>query len=405
MTSLNTPSRWLIATALIFTSCGPIATPIIGPGTTAPPPTVTTAPINPSTAPLQGLALTRLTTGLEWPVAATVAPSDGRLFVVEKEGFVRIVDGPTAHPTPFLDITDKVGDEHAEQGLVGLVFHPQYESNGRAFVYYTREDWSTALVEYTAGEDGDHLDPDSARILFTLDQPHPAHNGADLAFGPDGYLYVSLGDGGVTFEANAQQPHDIRGTILRLDVDSSAPYAIPPDNPFADGDAGAPEVWVYGLRNPWRFAIDQQTDQVFISDVGFERWEEVNVIDLAADGGSNFGWAVVEGPECFEAETCDRTDLIPPVLSVEHVRTCALIGGPVYRGAAIPELNGHYFYGDFCVGWVRSFLFVDGKITEETTWSDDFGEPGQITSFATDSNGEILILLQNGEIHRIDPVR
>ncbi len=404
MTSLITTSRWLIATALILTSCGPIATPVIGPGTTAPPPDVTTVPSD-AVAPLQGLALTRLTTGLEWPVAAAVAPGDSRLFVVEKEGFIRIVDGPTVHPTPFLDVTDKVKDEQAEQGLVGLVFHPQYESNGRAFVYYTREDWSTALVEYTVAEDGDHLDPDSARTLFTLDQPHPAHNGAHLVFGPDGYLYVSLGDGGVTFEANAQQPHDIRGTILRMDVDSSPPYAIPPDNPFADGEDGAPEVWVFGLRNPWRFAIDQQTNQVFISDVGFERWEEVNVVDLTSGGGSNFGWAVVEGLECFEAETCDRKGLTAPVIAVEHVRTCALIGGPVYRGAAIPELSGHYFYGDFCVGWVRSFLFEDGEVTDLTTWSDDFGEPGQITSFATDANGEILILLQSGEIHRIDPIR
>ena len=144
---------------------------------------------------------------------------------------------------------------------------------------------------------------------------------------------------------------------------------------------------------------------MFIADVGFERWEEVDVIDLATGGGSNFGWAVVEGPECYENAECDRSDFVDPIVTVEHVRTCAIVGGPVYRGAAIPELHGHYFYADYCVGWVRSLKYEEGAVTEETTWSDEFGEPGQITSFATDANGEILLLLQNGEIHRIDAVR
>lgn len=399
------PSILLVAlVAVLLTSCGPIATPAVGPGTTTPLGTTTTVAPTP-TAPLEGLQLTELTTGLVWPVAATSAPGDPRLFVVEKAGKIRVVDGSTIESTPFLDISEDVEDDWSEQGLVGLAFHPRYETNGRAFVYYTKEDWSTALVEYKVAEDRNHLDPDSARVILTLDQPHPAHNGSHLVFGPDGYLYLAMGDGGIQHEANAQDPHDLHGTVLRIDVDSLYPYAIPPDNPFVDGIDGAPEVWVYGLRNPWRITIDTATDQMYIADVGFERWEEINVVDLEDGGGSNFGWAVVEGPVCYDAPSCDRTGFVEPIQTVEHVRTCALIGGPVYRGGAIPELHGHYFYADYCVGWVRSFLLVDGAVTDLTSWSDQFGELGQITSFATDSSGEILLLLQSGDLLRIDPLR
>ena len=404
MIRLNSSRLLAIAATVLLTACGPIAIPAVGPGTTSFPNNTTTSVPAPTSA-LEGLTLTRLATGLEWPVAAATAPGDNRLFVVEKAGTIRIVDGPTVRAAPFLDVSEKVEDGWSEQGLIGLAFHPRYEDNGRVFVYYTREDWSTALVEYTVADDGDHLDPDSARVLLTLDQPHPAHNGAHLVFGPDGYLYVSMGDGGIEHEANAQNPHDLHGTILRLDVDSIPPYAIPPDNPFVDGVGGAPEVWVYGLRNPWRITIDPPTNQMYVADVGFERFEEINVVDFSGGSGNNFGWAVVEGPDCYDAPTCDRDGFVEPILELEHRRLCALIGGPVYRGRSIPELHGHYFYADYCVGWVRSFLFADGEITSKATWSNDFGEQGQITSFATDSNGEILLLLQSGEIHRIDPVR
>jgi glucose/arabinose dehydrogenase len=393
------------AAALLAASCGPIATPVIGPGTTEPLATTSTqSPVAPD-RPLQALKLTLLTSGLESPVAAATAPGDDRLFVAEKAGKIMIVDEGTIEPTPFLDITDKVDDEWSEQGLVGLVFHPRYESNGRVFVYYTRPDWSTALVEYRVADDGNHLDPDTARTLLELDQPHPAHNGADLQFGPDGYLYVTLGDGGINFQDNAQDPYDLHGSILRLDVDAAYPYAIPPDNPFADGTDGAPEVWVYGLRNPWRFWIDSPERRVYIADVGFERWEEIDVVDLDTAGGSNFGWPVVEGPICFEGDTCDRSGFVEPILTLEHVRLCAIIGGPVYRGPAIPELNGHFFYADYCVGWIRSLEYQNGAIVEEADWSGDFGQPGQITSLALDPRGEILVLVQTGELYRIEPVR
>lgn len=394
----------LATAAILLAACGPIATPVIGPGTTAPV-TIPSTVISQPAAPLRGLELTEIASGFDFPVDATVAPGDDRLYVVEKEGTIRILDGDRILSTPFLDITDKVTAAEAEQGLVGLAFHPDYAENGRAFVYYTRPDWSTALVEYHVSADSpDRLDPASARVVFTLDQPHPAHNGAQLTFGPDGYLYVSLGDGGVTFQANARNPHTWYGTVLRLDIDGGIPYAIPPDNPFVDGTDGAPEVWAYGFRNPWRVTIDPVEQVMYVADVGFEGWEEVDVIALD-DPGHDYGWPIVEGPECFEADTCDRTGLTEPVLTVEHKRACALVGGPVYRGEAIPELNGDYFYGDYCVGWIRSFHLINGKPTDVTTWSNRFGEPGQITSFATDASGEILVLLQSGEVLRIDPVR
>jgi glucose/arabinose dehydrogenase len=395
----------LIAGAVILlAACGPIAGPTIGPGPTAPVTIpATSAPSH--VAPLQDLTLTEVASGFDFPVDAAVAPGDDRLFVVEKEGRIRILDGDRILPDPFLDITDEVTAEEAEQGLVGLAFHPDYAENGRVFVYYTRPDWSTALVEYhVSSTDPDRIDPESARPIFTLAQPHPAHNGAQLAFGPDGYLYVSLGDGGVTFQRNARDPNTWYGTILRLDVDAAFPYAIPPDNPFVDGRHGAPEVWAYGFRNPWRVTIDPVGQVMYVADVGFERWEEIDVIGLD-DGGHDYGWPIVEGPECFEAESCDRTGLTEPTLTIEHQRACAVVGGPVYRGSAIPELTGDYFYGDYCVGWIRSFHLTDGAPADVTTWSSRFGEPGQITSFATDANGEILVLLQSGEILRIDPVR
>lgn len=395
----------VLVIALGLASCGPIATPVIGPGTTAPPPSFAFDEPDPPDQPLLGLALVSVVAGLNQPVAATSAPGDDRLFVAEKRGRIVIVDGSTVEPEPFLDLVDEVEDEGSEQGLVGLAFHPGYETNGRVFVFYTRHDWSVALAEYNVAEDGNHLDPDSARLVFELEQPHPAHNGADLQFGPDGYLYVTLGDGGITFQANAQNPHDLHGTIIRIDVDASHPYAIPPDNPFADGVDGAQEVWVYGLRNAWRLWIDARTNLAYIADVGFERWEEIDVVDLDAAAGSNFGWAIVEGPECFDAETCDRTGFVEPIATLEHRGLCALIGGPVYRGAAIPELRGHYFYADYCAGWVRSLLYEDGAIVDEVDWSADFGNAGQITSLAVDAAGEVLILLQSGEILRIEPVR
>lgn len=394
----------LAAVTALLAACGPIAAPLIGPGTTAPvtiPPTTVPEQV----APLRGLELTEVASGLEFPVDAAVAPGDDQLYVAEKNGTIRIIDGDRVLPTPFLDITDEVTAAEAEQGLVGLAFHPGYAENGRAFVYFTKPDWSTELVEYRMADgDPDRLDPASARVILRLTQPHPAHNGAQLVFGPDGYLYVSLGDGGVTFQANARDPHSWYGTVLRLDVDSGEPYAIPPDNPFADGKDGAPEVWAYGFRNPWRITIDPVEQVMYVADVGFERWEEVDVIALN-DPGHDYGWPIVEGPECFEADSCDQNGLTAPVLTVEHRRACALVGGPVYRGKAIPELTGDYFYGDYCVGWIRSFRLADGQPTEETTWSNRFGEPGQITSFATDAAGEILVLLQSGEVLRIDPVR
>jgi glucose/arabinose dehydrogenase len=223
-----------------------------------------------------------------------------------------------------------------------------------------------------------------------------------LQFGPDGMLYVALGDGGGIADqyGNGQAIDTLLGAILRISVDGPEPYAVPADNPFVDDDEGAPEIWVYGLRNPWRFWIDDGV--LYIGDVGQETWEEVDVVPLYSPG-ANFGWSVMEGDECFEADDCDSDGMVPPLLQYGHGEGCAVIGGVVYRGAAIPELTGHYFYGDFCRNRIRSFRFVDGAVDDPRDWSDDLDGIGQLLSFGTDSNGEIYMSTGTGAVYRLAP--
>jgi hypothetical protein len=192
---------------------------------------------------------------------------------------------------------------------------------------------------------------------------------------------------------------------VRIDVDGARPYAIPPDNPFADGSGGAPEVWGYGLRNPWRFSIDEPTGRVYIADVGQYDYEEIDVVPTTA-GGANFGWPVVEGPQCFADPACDPGQFVAPVHALAHENLCAIVGGGVYRGGRIPELAGHYFYGDFCVGWIRSLLVdEDGTVAEIRDWTEDLGTIGKITTFGVDGAGEILVATREGDLFRIVPER
>jgi glucose/arabinose dehydrogenase len=338
---------------------------------------------------------------IDRPLAIAAPRGDDRVFVAQREGTIEVVsaDGEI-QPEPFLDLSDRVGANGIEQGLLGLAFHPGYEENGRLFVYFTDENDDTRLAEYTTTADPAFADPESYRELLLLDQPTDRHNAGMLEFGPDGYLYVAVGDGGDGGH-NGQKPDTLFGTILRIDVDGGDPYLIPADNPFVGG-GGAPEVWAYGLRNPWRFAIDHESRLMYIADVGQQDWEEIDVVALD-EGGANFGWAYREGSRCFSSPECEETETILPVVEYGHQDGCSVTGGYVYRGDAIPELRGTYFYSDWCTGWVRSFRYDDGEAVDLEEWSDL--NPGQVNTFGVDSSGELYIGTWGGEVWKLVPVR
>jgi hypothetical protein len=308
---------------------------------------------------------------------------------------------------PFLDLRDRVGSNGIEQGLLGLAFHPEYATNGRLFVYHVDTSGNRQLSEYTVSDDPNRADRDSEKVIFELPQPAASvdirHYAGAVHFGPDGYLYVSLGDG-ADGKNQGQDPNTMYASIVRLDVDSGDPYTIPPTNPFVGG-GGAAEVWAYGLRNPWRFSIDAAAELLFVADVGQSNWEEVDVVPLG-EGGYNFGWPVTEGNHCFSPADCDMTGITLPVFEYDHSnRSCSITGGFVYRGSAIPEVAGHYFYADWCGLWVRSFRYETGAVVDEQDWSDDLVEAGQINSFGVDGFGELYIANFEGTIARIVPVR
>ena len=370
---------------------------------TSRPPTTTTTTL----APLQTLAYeTVVSEGIEQPVAMVTAPGDPRLYIVERRGVIKIYDPRIGLlDAPFADLRERVGASGIEMGLLGLAFHPEYVANGRFFVYYTDPSTDSHLVELAASSKRDAADPGFNVGLLHFEQPTNRHNGGMLQFGPDGYLWLSLGEGGKASE-HAQHPETLLASILRLDVDDvslDAAYAIPRDNPFADGIGGAPEVWAYGLRNPWRFSIDSLTRLLYISDVGQAAWEEIDVVSIDDHSGHNFGWLPMEGFECF-LSNCNPGDFTLPVLVYDHSEGCSITGGHVYRGPAIPELAGHYLYSDWCSGFLRSITIVDGE-TAEFDWTDRVGVAGQITAFGVDADGEIYILTWAGEILKLVAVR
>lgn len=370
----------------------------------APPPSVVEAPPEPGPGGV-ALRLQIVADHLEAPVAVATPTGDDRLFVAQKNGEVRVVVGGRLLEEPFLDLTHAVNSDGIERGLLGLAFHPHYADEGRLFVDYTARNGDTRVVEFRADRsDPNRADPDSARIVLAVPQPQQFHNGGMLQFGPGGHLYVGMGDGGGIGDefGNAQRNDILLGSILRIDVDRATPYGIPADNPFAEG-GGAPEVWMYGLRNPWRFWIDAAEGLLYVGDVGQFSWEEIDVVPVAA-AGTNFGWPVMEADTCYDAEECDEDGLHLPTIVYGRNPGCAVIGGVVYWGEAIPEMRGHYFYGDFCDGFVRSFRFEDGAATLQRDWSEAFGEVGQILSFGTDGAGEIYVATAS-TVYRIEAAR
>ncbi|MGH7658033.1 MAG: PQQ-dependent sugar dehydrogenase, partial [Gemmatimonadales bacterium] len=306
-------------------------------------------------------------------------------------------------PAPFLDITGLVGSSGTEQGLLGIAFDPDYEANGRFVVNYTDRNGDTRIVSFNVSSDPDVADPQSATLILSVDQPFSNHNGGGLEFGPDGFLYIGLGDGGSGGDPGnrGQDRATLLGKLLRIDLDGGTPYAIPASNPFADSAGQKGEIWAWGLRNPWRFAFDRANGNLYIADVGQSEREEVNVA-ANSDGGENYGWRIMEGNSCFSATSCDRTGLTLPVLDYSHDDGCSITGGYVYRGNTVPELAGRYFYADYCGGWVRSFTFSNGQATDQREWPQ-LDPGGAITSFGQDAAGELYILVSGGTVYRIVP--
>ena len=345
--------------------------------------------------PLQGLAAELVADGFDQPILVTSVPGTSAMIVVERKGIVRVVNSGEIQPEPFLDLTDHLLSSSIEQGLLGFAFHPNYEQNGRLFAYWTDPEGDSVLAEFKS-QGANPPAIETLKVILQVDQPAQRHNAGMIEFGPEGLLYLSLGDGG-SGGSTAQDTSNLLGSIVRIDVDTADPYAIPDGNPFGD------EIWVYGLRNPWRFTIDDQTRRVYIGDVGQDSAEEINVVDL--DGaGTNFGWAQAEGSRCFKSG-CDLDAYTGPIVQYSHDLGCSVTGGVVYRGGALPELVGHYFFADWCQDLVVSFRYDDGKPADRLDWGTDLAALGQVTSFGVDADGEMHTVNWDGELHKIIPIR
>jgi len=329
---------------------------------------------------------------LDHPVyVAHAGDGSGRLFVVEQPGRIRIVKQGRLLDAPFLDISDRIR-YGGEQGLLGLAFHPAYKKNGRFVVNYVRRsDGSTVIAEFQVSSDHDRSQA-SEKQLLVVAQPYPNHKGGMVEFGPDGFLYIALGDGGSGGDPGdrGQNTKELLGKLLRVDVDHGTPYAIPKGNPFAGG-GGRPEIFAYGLRNPWRFSFDRQTGELWAADVGQHAWEEIDVVKR----GGNYGWRIMEGAHCFlPRDGCARDGLVPPIAEYGHDKgRCSITGGYVYRGVRLPALHGIYLYGDFCSGEI--FALVEGS--QQIVLTTGL----QIASFGQDQEGELYVVGHGGTIHRI----
>ncbi len=360
------------------------------------------------------LAQTPLTTtvvqsGFTSPLYITSPLGDfERIFVVEQGGAIKIIKNGNLLPNPFLSLSAKVSC-CGERGLLGLAFHPNYFSNGYFFVNYTNTAGNTVLARYQVSDNPDLADT-AGLILLSINQPFSNHNGGWIGFGPDdGYLYIATGDGGSAGDPqnNGQKGSTLLGKILRIDVDTAAGYKIPADNPFGGSAEFKEEIWDYGLRNPWRCSFDRLTGDFYIADVGQNAWEEVNFEPDTSSGGVNYGWRLKEGTHCFNPPAnCDALGLTTdPIHEYPHTDGCSVTGGYLYRGCAIPDLRGTYFFGDYCSGTVWSFRY-DGTDTSE--FQDRTSELGvgffNISSFGEDGKGELYIVgHNNGTVYKIVP--
>ncbi len=338
--------------------------------------------------------------GLARPIGLTNAgDGSGRLFVVEQSGVIRVIRGNDLLPDPFLDISGQVSC-CGERGLLGLAFHPEYNHNGYFFVNYTDINNDTVIARFQVSDEVDQANPSSEVKLLIAEQPFNNHNGGSLAFGPDGYLYVGLGDGGSGGDplGNAQNTDVLLGKILRLDVDRGDLYAIPPDNPFANG-GGAPEVWVSGLRNPWRFSFDRLTGDLYIGDVGQGSWEEIDFLPAGNSGRVNFGWNYMEGAHPYSPSLPpEDTTFTDPVAEYGRDQGISVIGGLVYRGDQLPDWQGIYLYGDYGSGIIWGLLRdADGSWQNTLLFQTDT----RITSYGEDEHGEVYYVGYAGGLYKL----
>jgi len=340
--------------------------------------------------------------GLDRPVVvAHAGDGSGRLFIVQQGGEIRIFDGAQLLPVPFLDLSSSVSSG-SEQGLLGLAFHPSYETNGFLYVNLTDLAGDTQILRFTVSADANVADPGSAVPLLSVDQPFANHNGGQLAFGPDGKLWIGLGDGGSAGDPGnrAQSGTTLLGKILRIDVDQGLPYAIPQDNPFVSDPAVRDEIWALGLRNPWRFSFDRLTGDLFIADVGQNAWEEVSFEPATSGGGRNYGWRRMEGAHCFNpASNCNDGSLVLPVLEYSHALGCSITGGYRYRGTGMPEHFGTYFFGDFCSG--RIWGGIENAETGAWAPTELLDSDLLISTFGEDEQGELYVADLEGTVYRL----
>ena len=408
MLKVTAPALARLALVLLLT-CSPsqaVASPqagLIGETTSA---TVASLAAAPGAQGVPAVRLDTIASGFDQPIHVTNArDGSGRLFVVEKRGRIRIVRGGTVDPTPFLNIRSLVKSSGSEQGLLGLAFHPRFASNGLFYVNYTDQNGvgNTVVARYRVSPGNpNQADPNSATTVLSIEQPATNHNGGNLVFGPDGYLYIGTGDGGGAGDpwGNAQNKGVLLGKMLRIDVDAGQPYAIPPDNPFVNEPGARPEIWAYGLRNPWRYSFDRANGVLYIGDVGQNTWEWF-VRQRSGIGGRNYGWNRVEGGHCFPpGSSCDPSAYAKPKLVYDHSGgNCSITGGHVYRGPSFPQLQGIYFYGDFCSGrlWAGQKIAPGQWRSTELLKTD-----ARISSFGEDEAGELyLVGLGDGRLYRL----
>lgn len=337
------------------------------------------------------------------PIFVASPPGDARLFVVEKGGRVVQLSGGKARTPAYLDISGSVSSRY-EQGLFSIAFAPDYATSGLAYVSYTNRDGNTRVDEYRVNAGGDRLDPTTRREILAVEQPFANHNGGLIAFDPSGMLLIGLGDGGGAGDTGnrAQNLGTLLGKFVRIDPRKPSPgkpYGIPPDNPFLKTPGALPEIWAYGLRNPWRWSFDPATKDLYVADVGQEQVEEVSVVPPGGQAGANYGWRRYEGTKVYSPDKIDESKLVVPVLEYSNDKqTCSITGGGVYRGS-VEALKGYYLYGDFCQGTIKAFKMSNGRVGDEKTFEQM--KVANLASFGEDSGGQMYAVSLNGPVYRI----